>query len=236
MDKIALLTPRNERQKDFQHSLHNNIVTIASGPAGTGKTLLAINFALAGLSSKSYEKIIYIRPDVAVDHQRGRGSLPGEKFEKSLPLLAPILDNLNVFCQEGLKKYLLEKELIEYVYLEDVRGRSFNDSFVIFDEGQNSTIEQLKTVLTRIGIGSTLAILGDPSQCDVSALKYTNGLQDAINRLQGLKNLGIIEFRPEDIVRSPILKHILRRYETPTKEVEETYSRDMAKYIYNFQG
>lgn len=233
MDKITLLTPRNERQRDFQQSLSNNIVTIASGPAGTGKTLLAINYALAGLASKLYEKIIYIRPDVSVDFQRGRGSLPGEKFEKSLPLLAPLLDNLNVFCQDGLKKYLLEKELIEYVYLEDVRGRSFNDVFVIFDESQNSTQEQLKTVLTRIGVGSTLAILGDPKQVDVTSLKYNNGLSDAITRLNGLKDLQIIEFKVEDIVRSPILKHILRRYETPEKDAEATYTKDMAKYIYN---
>lgn len=233
MDKITLLTPRNERQRDFQHSLNTNIVTIASGPSGVGKTLIALNFGLSGLAAKNYEKIIYIRPDVSVDHQRGRGALPGEKFEKSLPLLAPLLDNLNVFCQEGLKKYLLEKELIEYVYLEDIRGRSFNDFFVIFDEGQNSSVEQFKTILTRIGMGSTLAVLGDPSQVDVSVLKYTNGLQDAITRLNGLKNLGIVEFKTEDIIRSPILKHILRRYEIPSKEAEESYARDMAKYIYN---
>jgi phosphate starvation-inducible PhoH-like protein len=234
MDKINLLTPRNERQKDFQHSLHDNIVTIASGYSGVGKTLIALNYGLAGLAAKNYEKIIYIRPDVSVDYQRGRGALPGEKFEKSLPLLAPLLDNLNFFCQEGLKKYLLEKELIEYVYLEDVRGRSFSNSeFVIFDEAQNSSIEQFKTILTRIGIGSTLAILGDPSQVDVNVLKYTNGLQDAIHRLNGLKNLGIVEFKMEDIVRSPILKHILKRYETPSKEAEESYAKDMAKYIYN---
>lgn len=233
MDKISLLTPRNQNQKDFQQSLHNNLVTIATGPAGTGKTLLAINFALAGLSAKSYDKIIYIRPDVAVDHQRGRGSLPGEKFEKSLPLLAPLLDNLNVFCQDGLKKYLLEKELIEYVYLEDVRGRSLNDSFIIFDESQNSTIEQFKTILTRTGSGSTLAILGDLNQVDVSTLRYNNGLSDSINRLLGLKNVGIINFTVEDIVRSPILKHILRRYETPEKSVEDNCARDMSRYIYS---
>lgn len=233
MDKISLLTPRNQNQKDFQQSLHNNLVTIATGPAGTGKTLLAINFALAGLSAKSYDKIIYIRPDVSVDHQRGRGSLPGEKFEKSLPLLAPLLDNLNVFCQDGLKKYLLEKELIEYVYLEDVRGRSLNDSFIIFDESQNSTIEQFKTILTRTGAGSTLAILGDLNQVDVSALRYNNGLSDSINRLLGLKNVGIINFTVEDIVRSPILKHILRRYETPEKSAEDNYARDMSRYIYS---
>ena len=233
MDKINLLTSRNERQRDFQHSLHQNIVTIATGPAGTGKTLLSLNYGLSGLAAKNYEKIIYIRPDVSVDHQRGRGALPGEKFEKSLPLLSPLLDNLNIFCQDGLKKYLLEKELIEYVYLEDVRGRSLNNVFVCFDEAQNSTIEQFKTILTRIGSNSTLAILGDPSQVDVSVLKYTNGLQDAISRLNGLKNLGIIEFKMEDIVRSPILKHILKRYETPEKDAEESYTKDMARYIYN---
>jgi phosphate starvation-inducible PhoH-like protein len=233
MDKINLLTPRNERQKDFQHSLHDNIVTIASGPAGAGKTLIAINYGLAGLAAKNYEKIIYIRPDTAVDNQRDMGALPGEIKDKSLPLLAPLLDNIGIFCHDGLKKYLLEKELIEYVYLMSVRGRSFTDTFVIFDEVQNATKDQVKTVLTRIGAGSTLVILGDPSQCDMEKLRYTNGLSDAIVRLQGLKNLGIVQFTMDDIVRSPILKHILRRYQTPEKDVEESYAKDMAKYIYN---
>lgn len=233
MDKINLLTPRNERQKDFQHSLHNNIVTIASGPAGTGKTLLALNYAMYGLSKGIYDKIIYTRPDIAVDNQRDRGALPGEIKDKALPLLAPLLDNIGVFCHEGLKKYLLEKELVEYVFMSDLRGRSLNNVFVIMDEGQGTSVQQFKTVLTRIGVGSTLAVLGDPSQCDIEKLKYTNGLQDAIKRLNGLKNLGIIEFKNEDIVRSPILKHILRRYETPEKDAEESYAKDMARYVYN---
>jgi len=212
MDKITLLSPKNQIQKDFQQSLHRNIVTIATGPAGTGKSLLAINFAVAGLSAKSYKKIIYVRPDVGVEYQRGRGALPGEKFEKSMPLLAPILDNLDIFCQSGMKKYLLEKELIEYVYLEDIRGRSFNDCFVIFDEAQNSTIEQIKTVFTRIGAGSTLAVLGDTSQVDIQTLRASNGLIDATTRLNGVKNVEIIRFSLNDIVRNPILKDILRRY------------------------
>lgn len=233
MDKITLLTPRNQAQKEFQQSLHNNIVTIAFGSAGTGKTLIAINYALAGLAAKNYEKIVYIRPDVGTDFQRGRGSLPGEKFDKSLPLLAPLLDNLDVFCQSGFKKYLLEKELIEYVYLEDIRGRSFNNTFVLGDEFQGSTVSQFKTLITRIGTGSTLAIIGDTTQCDVSALQYNNGLLDAKNRLRGLKNVGMVEFTVDDIVRNPILKHILRRYETPEKDAEESYKLEMAKYIYN---
>lgn len=212
MDKISLLKVRNQAQKDYQQSLHNNIVTLALGPAGTGKTLLAINYAVAGLSNKLYEKIIYIRPDVAVENQRGRGALPGELKDKSLPLLAPVLDNLKIFCQDGLKNYLLEKSCIEYVYLEDVRGRSFNNVFVILDEAQNTTVEQFKTVLTRIGSGSTLAIMGDTSQVDVSQLRLNNGLLDASLRLKGLKDVGIIQFTIDDIVRSPLLKDILRRY------------------------
>lgn len=213
MDKVSLLTPRNRSQSDFQHSLHNNIVTIACGPAGTGKTLIALNYGMYGLSKGRYDKIIYTRPDVAVDNQRDRGAIPGEIKDKALPLLAPLLDNLDVFAQKGLQKYLLEKELIEFVFMSDLRGRSFNDVFVILDEGQGTSIQQFKTVLTRIGNNSTLAILGDPSQCDIAKLKNNNGLHDAVNRLRGLKNLGIIEFTIDDIIRSPILKHILRRYE-----------------------
>lgn len=213
MDKINLLRAMNDRQKELQYSMDENVVTIASGFAGTGKTLLALNFGLTMVSNKSVDKVVYIRPDVSTDFQRGRGSLPGDKHEKSMPLIAPLMDNLSVFCKSGLSNYLLEKEVIEYVYLEDIRGRSFNDSFIILDEAQNTTPTQIITALTRVGKDSKIVITGDSTQIDVPQLRSSNnGLLIAMNKLSDCKNVGIVEFERHHIVRNSVIRDIINKF------------------------
>lgn len=213
MDKAILLKPKNFAQKNLQESMAHNIVSIASGCAGTGKTLIALNYGIHMLTEKLVKKVIYIRPDTGTDYQRGRGALKGDLKEKSLPLLGPVLDNIGIFLNQGHIEYILKKELLEYIYLEDVRGRSFNDTFVIFDEAQNSTQLQVKTLLTRIGSGSKIVICGDTLQVDVRDLRPKNGLSDAIDRLGDIKNVGITQFTRDDIVRSSVIRYVLDRYD-----------------------
>jgi phosphate starvation-inducible PhoH-like protein len=212
MDKISLLKPMNERQKDMQQSMAYNTVTLASGFAGTGKSLMALNFGLTMVSQGDIKKIVYTRPDVSTDFQRGRGSLPGDQREKSLPLLWPLLDNIGVFCKPGLANYLIEKEVVEYVFLEDIRGRSFNDCFIILDEAQNTTATQLITVLTRIGKNSKMTVIGDTTQVDVSPLRVKNGLTIACDKLNDCPNVGIVEFEKHHIVRNSIVREIINRF------------------------
>lgn len=212
MDRITLLRAMNDRQKEFQYTMEENVVTIACGFAGTGKTLLALNLGLTMVSQKLMEKVIYIKPDVSTDFQRGRGSLPGDKHEKSIPLIAPLMDNLSVFCKTGLINYLLEKEVIEYVFLEDIRGRSFNNSFIILDEAQNTTNIQIITVLTRIGRNSKIVITGDSTQVDVAQLRNNNGLLVAMDKLSNCPNVGIVEFEKHHIVRNSVIREIINRF------------------------
>lgn len=211
---VKNLIPKNFKQREFWDSLNENTITIAHGCAGTGKTLVALWYGLILLSEKTIDKIVYVRSDVGCDFQQGRGALKGEYDQKFLPLLGPVLDNLQVAMRSpGAAEYLISKGKVEPIFLEDVRGRSFNDCFVIVDEAQNITPDQVKTCLTRIGENSSLVLIGDTKQGDHATIRKNDGLSDAARRLQGIKGLGVIEFGPGDIVRNPLLKEILLRYE-----------------------
>jgi len=202
------------RQEEMWNSLKKNTVTIASGHAGTGKTLIALHFGLFGIAEGKFEKVYYVRSDVGVEYQRGRGALPGDMSEKIAPLIAPVLDNLPcIMRSQGAGEYLLNKKIIEPVLLEDIRGRSLNESFVIVDEAQNFLPSQIKTVLTRVGKDSKILLIGDTKQTDMEVFRRENGLVDAIHRLRSLHEVGIVEFEKEDIVRNSVIAHILDRYE-----------------------
>lgn len=202
------------RQDDMWKALEKHTITIAHGSAGTGKTLVALWYGLKGVSEGKYEKVYYVRSDVGVEFQRGRGALPGDFSEKVRPLIGPVLDNLPVMTRSrGAAEYLINKQIVEPILLEDIRGRSLNDAFVILDEAQNLLPLHCKTVLTRLGSGSKMAMIGDTRQVDLDVFDRNNGLLDASYRLRDLKEVAIVKFEKEDIVRNSVIGHILDRYE-----------------------
>lgn len=205
---------RTWRQDEFWNQMERNSITMAHGHAGTGKTLLALWFGMTQVTKGEVEKVIYIRSDVGVEFQRGRGALPGDFNEKVRPLIGPVLDNLPVMMRnQGAAEYLITKGLIEPLLLEDVRGRSFNDCFIVVDEAQNMLPSHVKTCLTRLGEGSKMALVGDTKQSDLEVFRRSNGLLDAIYRLKDMRDVGIIQFEKEDIVRNSVIAHILDRYD-----------------------
>jgi len=202
------------RQDEMWHCLEKSTITIAHGCAGTGKTLVALWFGMTGVQQGKFEKVYYVRSDVGVEFQRGRGALPGDFSDKIKPLIGPVLDNLPVMTKSrGAAEYLLNKQIIEPILLEDIRGRSLNDAFVILDEAQNLLPLHCKTVLTRLGSGSKMAMIGDTRQTDLDVFDRNNGLLDATYRLRDLDEVDIVRFDKEDIVRNSVIGRILDRYE-----------------------
>ena len=202
------------RQEELWNCFKRNTVSIASGHAGTGKTLIALHYGLFGIAQGQFDKVYYVRSDVGVEFQRGRGALPGDLSEKIAPLIAPVLDNLPcIMRSQGAAEYLLNKKIIEPVLLEDIRGRSLNASFIIVDEAQNFLPSHIKTCLTRVGKDSKVCLIGDTKQTDLEVFRRENGLVDAIHRLRNLSEVGIVEFQKEDIVRNSVIAHLLDRYE-----------------------
>ena len=205
---------KTRRQEEFWNTLNRNTVTLAHGRAGTGKTLIALHYGLFGVAQGDFNKVFYVRSDVGVEFQRGRGALPGDMSEKIAPLVAPIFDNLPcIMRSQGAAEYLLNKKIIEPVLLEDIRGRSLNEAFIIVDESQNFLPSQIMTCLTRVGKDSKICLIGDTRQTDMEVFRRENGLLDAVHRLRDLSEVGIVEFHKEDIVRNSVIAHILDRYE-----------------------
>ena len=202
------------RQEELWNCFKRNTVTLAHGCAGTGKTLIALHYGLFGIAQGQFDKVFYVRSDVGVEFQRGRGALPGDLSEKIAPLIAPVLDNLPcIMRSQGAAEYLLNKKIIEPVLLEDIRGRSLNESFIIVDEAQNFLPSHIKTCLSRVGKDSKICLIGDTKQTDLEVFRRENGLVDAIHRLRQLSEVGVIEFQKEDIVRNSVIAHILDRYD-----------------------
>ena len=206
--------PKTDAQEDLWTSLNKNVVSVAIGPAGVGKTLVGLHWGLTALFQRQISKVYYLRSDVGVAHQRGRGALPGDFDQKFAPLMGPVLDNLAVIMKSpGAAEYVISKKLVEPLLLEDVRGRSLNDCFVIADEAQNMTPGQVKTVLSRVGENSRLLLTGDTKQIDLQVFERDNGLLDAYQRLASLNDVGRIAFQTSDIVRNSVIAHILQRYD-----------------------
>jgi phosphate starvation-inducible PhoH-like protein len=205
---------KTQSQQDLWKSLNNNTVTIAVGPAGVGKTLTALWFGLSAIQSRAFNKIIYVRSDVGCAHQRGRGALPGTMEEKMLPLLGPVLDNLAIICRSpGASQYLLDKKIVDAMLLEDIRGRSLNEALIIFDEAQNTSPDQVKTVLSRVGEHSRIIVTGDTKQIDLDVFKSHNGLLDCYHRLSKIDQVGTVQFTKSDIVRNGVIADILAAYD-----------------------
>jgi phosphate starvation-inducible PhoH-like protein len=203
----------SENQRIYYNILKDNQITVCSGPAGVGKSYVAMKAAVDLLSDPStpYEKIIIVRP--AVEAEEKLGSLPGNVEEKLDPYIFPSYYLLNKIIGKDVREKLKDIEAIEVFALAYMRGMNIDNSILIFEEAQNSTPNQMKLLLTRIGFNSKFFISGDLDQTDRYKDKTHSGLWDAIQRMSGMKDVGVFEFGDTDIVRNPLITQILKRYE-----------------------
>ena len=200
---------RSENQQKLIDSFEKDDMIFAVGPAGTGKTYLSIALAVKALKEKQAKKIILSRP--AVEAGEKLGFLPGDMKDKIDPYLQPLYDALEDMIPAVKLQDMMEKHIIQIAPLAFMRGRTLSDAVVILDEAQNTTVQQLKMFLTRLGIGGKMIVTGDLTQIDLPA-SQRSGLRDAIDRFQDIKGIRIIEFNEKDIVRHPLVKHIVAAY------------------------
>ena len=202
--------PRSKKQKEYVRSLKTNQIVISLGPAGTGKTYLAVAVALSMLLEKKVERIILSRP--AVEAGEKLGFLPGDMKDKIDPYLRPLYDSLYDLLDYDKIQRKIESGAIEIAPLAFMRGRTLKNSFAILDEAQNTTRTQIKMFLTRIGENSKLVVNGDPSQVDLQNKKQS-GLIESQNILKGIKEITIINFDHQDVVRHPLVTKIVEAYQ-----------------------
>jgi phosphate starvation-inducible PhoH-like protein len=202
--------PRTQGQARYVEMIRNHDLTIATGPAGTGKTFLAVATAVEALKAEQIRKIVLVRP--AVEAGESLGFLPGDLRAKLNPYLRPLLDALGDMVDFDQARNLMEREVIEVVPLAYMRGRTLNDSFIILDEAQNTTVPQMKMFLTRMGQNSKMVISGDTSQLDLPK-GVTSGLGDAIKRLKNIQGVGVMRLENSDIVRHRLVQQIVEAYE-----------------------
>ena len=208
--------PRSERQKDYVRALRESDIIISAGPAGTGKTFLAVAIALTMLLDKKIERIILSRP--AVEAGERLGFLPGDMREKVDPYLRPLYDSLyDLLDFEKIQKKI-EVGDIEIAPLAFMRGRTLKNSFAILDEAQNATDTQIKMFLTRIGENSKIVINGDPSQIDLPN-KSLSGLQRSKKILGHLKEISVVDFDHKDVVRHPLVSKIVKAYTEQSSDI-----------------
>ncbi len=203
------IIPRSEKQKEYVRALRESEVIISAGPAGTGKTFLAVAIGLTMLLEKKIERIILSRP--AVEAGERLGFLPGDMKEKVDPYLRPLYDSLyDLFHFEKIQR-MIEIGDIEIAPLAFMRGRTLKNSFAILDEAQNATDTQIKMFLTRIGENSKIVVNGDPSQIDLPN-KQMSGLERAKKLLSHLKEISVVDFDHSDVVRHPLVSKIVKAY------------------------
>lgn len=201
-----VLKPKSKNQAVYIKSMMDNDVTFCSGPAGSGKTALAVGLACQSLLEGSVEKIIITRP--VVESGRGLGYLPGTLTEKILPYLIPIIEEMKLYLGTETFNQSKGQNIIELCPLEYMRGRNFHNAFMILDEAQNATFEQIKMFLTRIGMGSKAVINGDISQTDLDD-RAEGGLDDCMTRLEQVDGVAVCKLFGGDIVRNKIIADIL---------------------------
>jgi phosphate starvation-inducible protein PhoH and related proteins len=203
------LRAQTEPQRRLISSLRNNTLTIATGPAGVGKTYVALSVAADMLQNHTVDRLVITRPLMGVDDE-DIGALPGDLETRLAPWCLPMLDVLEERLGSTFVTYLLKTDRIRISPLAMMRGSSFKNAFVFVTEAQNLSVAQTKMFLTRVGTDSKVCVDGDPLQSD---RRNMNGLQDAITRLIDLNNVGIVEFTREDVVRSAFCRSVLDRYE-----------------------
>jgi phosphate starvation-inducible PhoH-like protein len=205
-----VLAPKTVTQRRYLEAIERNDLVFGIGPAGTGKTYLAVAMAIQALVSKRVTRIILTRP--AVEAGEKLGFLPGSLQEKIDPYLRPLYDALYDMLESDKVEKLLERASIEVAPLAFMRGRTLNDSFIILDEAQNSTAEQMKMVLTRQGFNSKMVVTGDLTQIDLPSGRRS-GLLDAVEILRGVEGISFVQFDERDVVRHSLVQRIVRAYE-----------------------
>ena len=196
-------------QKVFLDTVNNNDISFAVGPAGTGKTYLAVAFAVAALKNKDVSRIVITRP--AVEAGENLGFLPGDLKEKIDPYLNPIYDALRDMIRGDRLENLMERKVIEVAPLAYMRGRTLHNAFIILDEAQNATKTQMKMFLTRLGVTSKAIVTGDITQIDLPN-RSSSGLIDALKILKNVKEIGFVQFKEEDVLRHKLVKTIIMAY------------------------
>jgi phosphate starvation-inducible protein PhoH and related proteins len=205
-----MLAPKTVNQRRYLEAIERNDLVLGVGPAGTGKTYLAVAMAVSALLSKRVSRIILTRP--AVEAGERLGFLPGTLQEKVDPYLRPLYDALFDMMESEKVDKLLERNTIEVAPIAFMRGRTLNDSFIILDEAQNSTTEQMKMVLTRTGFNSKMVVNGDITQMDLPPGKRS-GLIDALEVLRGVEGISMVQFDERDVVRHSLVQRIVKAYE-----------------------
>lgn len=207
--------PRTAGQRQFVRAIEESTLTFGIGPAGTGKTYLAIVMAVRALKRRETSRVILSRP--AVEAGERLGFLPGDLREKVDPYMRPLFDALGDLLDDSLVNKYMERGTLEVAPLAYMRGRTLSDAFVILDEAQNATDDQLKMFLTRLGGGSKMVVTGDVTQIDLPA-GQRSGLRTAAARLSGIEDVSVVELGDRDIVRHPLVTRIVRAYADPLQK------------------
>lgn len=224
LDQVAIasskriITPKSVRQKEYIEAIRNYDIVFGIGPAGTGKTYLAMAMAVSAMTSESVRRIVLVRP--AVEAGEKLGFLPGDLAEKVNPYLRPLYDALHDMMDYERASKLLQRGAIEVAPLAFMRGRTLNDAFVILDEAQNTTTEQMKMFLTRLGIGSKAVITGDITQIDLPENKLS-GLVEAMDVLEGIQDIAFVYFTNRDVIRHRLVQKIVKAYERAERRKTE---------------
>lgn len=208
---LKMIRPRGANQTAYVQGIREYDFAFGIGPAGTGKTYLAVACAIEALNNEEVQRIVLVRP--AVEAGERLGFLPGDMSQKVDPYLRPMYDALYDMLGPEHVTRLIERNIIEIAPLAFMRGRSLNESFVILDEAQNTSIEQMKMFLTRMGFGSRAVVTGDITQIDLPDSQIS-GLKDGMRILDGVDGIGFTMFAPKDVVRHPLVRRIVEAYET----------------------
>ncbi|MDN6899732.1 PhoH family protein [Oenococcus sicerae] len=209
---------KNFGQRQYVESIKKNEITFGIGPAGTGKTFLAVVMAISAFKKGDVDRIVITRP--AVEAGESLGFLPGDLKEKVDPYLRPIYDAMDAIVGSEQAGRLIEREIVEVAPLAYMRGRTLDNAFIILDEAQNTTPAQMKMFLTRLGFNSRMLVNGDISQIDLPHGSKQSGLIQARRILQGVKSIGMVEFTHDDVVRHPLVGLIVDAYERDEKKRE----------------
>lgn len=208
--KKGAIVSRTDGQKEYVKMVNENDIVFSVGPAGTGKTFIAVAFAVAALENHDVDRIILCRP--AVEAGENLGFLPGDLKEKVDPYLTPLYDALNEMMPANKLKPLLNKNIIEIIPLAYMRGRTLNNAFLILDEAQNSTMMQMKMFLTRLGVNSKAVVTGDITQIDLPK-RSDSGLVDVLKVLKGVDGIGFAQLNESDVVRHKLVREIIKAYD-----------------------